>query len=483
LKNNVTAETVVLLFAAAPEIVPLEAALAEAGLPSMRVATIEAARQALATRRGACIAVLDTSRAAPYSVDSVYRLLHQSTPVPTLLLFPEEGGSALHIESVSALDDYAYLHDSVDELVRRVRVLSRRVGIAAPVGPAQTVAGAKRFQQGQSIVVYGPKGGVGRTTIAVNLALALARLYRKQVALLDADLWFGDVSVLLDVRNRQSMSTLLATTPELDAEAVQSALIPHPSGVHVLRAPTALLSVDQIPEYVPARLATLCCSMFDFVIVDTQPALQEHVLQLLEGASQVVLVLTPELSAIRGAIRVLEVAPSLGWADKLLLVLNRADSGVPLREVEATLGRRVDVSLVTAWRQLVTAGNYGEPLLSSDPNGRERITREFGRLAARVAGEPEPTWGGARVWRRAFGRLRPGAPPAAGLSEPSGSHWPEHVRSLNGQAHTNGHDDQDAGRGADWDRAQPPATSSVGSTAAVPGSDSGSTELAPRSPM
>jgi pilus assembly protein CpaE len=412
LSLNRNQEPIVLLFTATPELARLEAALTAVGLTTLRVSSMETARQVLAENRGACSAVLDTSPATAYSVDSVYRLLHQSPPVPTLLLFGQGANPWLDAENVSPIDDYAYLRDPVEELVRRVQVLSRRVALASPTAPA--LAGPRRFQQGQSIVVYGPKGGVGRTTVAVNLAVMLARLYQKQVALIDADLWFGDVSVLLDVRSGQSISSLLDGMQSLESDSLKSVLVPHSSGVHVLRAPTALMSVEAIPEHVPARLVTMCRSMFDYVIVDTQTGLQEYVLQLLEGASQIALVTTPELSTIRSTARVLEVAPGLGWAEKLLLVLNRANSGLPPSAVEEALGRRIDVSLVNDERRVVEAGNAGEPLLFIDPKGGQQITRDFGRLAAQIADEPEPKWGsGMRLWGRARGLLGRGTPPPA----------------------------------------------------------------------
>src|SRR4051794_23490573 len=138
--TNPSSEPVVLLFSATPDLARLEAALADVGLTAMRVTTIETARQMLTAHRGAAIALLDASPHAPYPVDSVYRLLHQSAPVPTLLLFPREGDSSLPAESVSPLDDYAYLDDPVEELVRRAQVLSRRTALAAPAatgGPAR----------------------------------------------------------------------------------------------------------------------------------------------------------------------------------------------------------------------------------------------------------------------------------------------------------------------------------------------------------
>lgn len=450
---DASGQPVILLFAAAPQLGALEAALAEAGLPVARVATTEAARQVLAANRGACIAVLDTNPAAPYSVDSAYRLLHQAPPVPTLLLFDLAANPLLDPESISPVDDYAYLQDPVEELVRRVQVLSRRVALATPA--AALPGGTRRFQQGQSIVVYGPKGGVGCSTIAVNLAVALARLYQKEVALIDADLWFGDVSVLLDVRSRQSISSVLDNLHALDAEYLKSVLVPHPSGVHVLRAPTALMSVEAIPDHLPARLAMLCRALFDFVIVDTQCSLQEYVLQLLEGASQIMLVTTPELSAIRSTARLLEVAPGLGWTNKLLLVLNRANSGLPPAAIEDTIGRKIDATLVSADRCVAEAANTGQPLLLMDPKGRERITRDFGRLAARIADEPEPRWESG-LWDRALALLGRGPrtdeegtarraplalPPVAGDGAPPPAAAPEHGdggaarRGTEGQPH------------------------------------------------
>jgi pilus assembly protein CpaE len=446
---NASPDPIVLMFTAAPELRHLEAALADAGLPTMRVTAIETARQILTAHRGAAIAVLDTSPDAPYSVDSAYRLLHQSTPVPTLLLLTRDGDSSLHAESVSALDDYAYLDDSGEELVRRAQVLSRRAALAAPVATGLGFGAVQaRFQRGQTVVVYAPKGGVGKSTIAVNLAIGLTRLFHKDVALVDADLWFGDASVLLDVRARQSMTSLVASATDLDVEAIKSALVEHPAGFQVLRAPTDLMAVDEIPEYVPARLAVMCASMFDFVVVDGQPGLDEYMLQVLEGASQIVLVLTPELAVMRSTIRVLEVAPSLGWADKVLLVLNRADSGVPLREVEDAIGRPIDVTIETAWRRMIDAGNYGEPIMLTDPAGREQVTRDLGRLAARVAGEPEPNWASQMpAWRRVLGGLgmrlssvaKSKAPALVKSEEPAPDSQPEHQPNLSGDEPTNGH--------------------------------------------
>jgi len=236
----------------------------------------------------------------------------------------------------------------------------------------------------------GPKGGVGRSTIAVNLAVGLAKLHGKAVGLVDADLWFGDVAVLLDIGREQSIAALADTREHLDSDMLRAALIEHVSGVHVLQAPPSLELVETIPEDLPARVVDVSRAMFDFTVVDMPTDLDEYALQLLDIADRILLVTTPEVCAIRSTAKVLDLAPSLGWRNKLVLLLNRADSGVRLQELEKALGMRVDVSIASAGRQMVDAANRGQPVLLTDWTGRARITRDLQRLVAQVVGAPAP---------------------------------------------------------------------------------------------
>src|SRR5262249_19181089 len=151
-------------------------------------------------------------------------------------------------------------------------------------------------------------------------------------------------------------------------------------------------AVEAIPAWLPAQAVNGYRSMFDFVVVDTHPSLEEYVLQLLEVADQVVFVTTPEVGALRRAAQVLKLAPALGWADKVLLVLNRANSGVQLEQIERALGMRVDASIVSAGPRVVDAANRGRPALLMDPMGKEQFTRDLGHLVARIAGAPDPRW-------------------------------------------------------------------------------------------
>jgi pilus assembly protein CpaE len=120
--------------------------------------------------------------------------------------------------------------------------------------------------------------------------------------------------------------------------------------------------------------------------------MEEYILQLLDVADRIVLVTTPELSSIRNTAQVLRLAVDLQVRDKMVLVLNRSNSGVQLEQLEETVGMRVDVSIVSAGRRVVEAANHGLPVLLADPHGKEQITRDLGRLVAKLAGQPEPNW-------------------------------------------------------------------------------------------
>ena len=252
---------------------------------------------------------------------------------------------------------------------------------------AAAVEAARRASEGAIVTVYSPKGGVGRSTIAVNLAVAVAREGRR-VALVDGSLQFGDVGVLLNLDSRhRSFADLVPEVAAGEPESLETVLVRHETGVDVLLAPPTPETAELItPAYMRAVLHRLRDD-HDLVVVDTQPVLTDMTLAMLDVADRIVALLTLEITNIRNLRVFLEVAHDLGYDDsRLTLVLNRADSslGIRVADVERSIGRKIEHSIVSDGRSVVYALNRGVPFVISNPEAQ--VSQDLFRLARDLSG-------------------------------------------------------------------------------------------------
>jgi pilus assembly protein CpaE len=259
---------------------------------------------------------------------------------------------------------------SSDELTASIRqVHAREKEKAGRAVVAQAIRVQDPTEEGQVVAVFSPKGGVGRTTIAVNLAVAAASELGKKVTLVDASFQFGDVAVLLNLNPKdKSMAELVPQLEEgHDPDSVDAFTLTHSSGIHVLLAPPS-------PEM--AELIT--------------PAGVKHVIEILRAHSELVLtVLTLEITSIKNIRLFLEVAEQLGYSHKIRLVLNRADTtlGIRVADVEHSIGRKVDHTIVSDGRAVVYALNRGIPFVLS--NRESQVSQDVLRLATSIVGNRE----------------------------------------------------------------------------------------------
>jgi pilus assembly protein CpaE len=252
--------------------------------------------------------------------------------------------------------------------------------------PVSAGAVGARQQRPRVIAVHGVKGGVGTTTIACNLASALHALTRRRVALIDGDFLSGDVGVLCDLAPLRTMAELLPELLQLDAEIVEHAFIPHRSGVHVLLAPEQLQQAEAITADEVKRALNVLRPYFDYEVVDTPSSLLPVTLAVMEEADLIVLVVTPELAALRNAARFLRLAAQLSFPkEKILLVANRADTGrqISVGVVEEQLHRAVAVAVPFDATVPIDCVNAGTLLMAAYP--RSRVAQRTGRLAHAVA--------------------------------------------------------------------------------------------------
>jgi pilus assembly protein CpaE len=304
---------------------------------------------------------------------------------------------------------------SSEELVTAVRqayergrelleIVAGRSG--APSANAGQNAGATPARRsGQVVSLFAPKGGVGRTTLAVNLAVAAAALGQR-VALVDASLQFGDVGVLLNLDPRsRSVVEVVRELGEEDAEAAEKMLVEHRSGVHVLLAPPSPELAETVGSEQLAGIVASLRAAFDLVVVDAPVSLTDTTLALLDGSDVILCLLTLEITSIKNARHFLNLAERLGYPPtKVQLLLNRADAGYGIRlaELESSLGRKVSHTVVSDGRTVVSALNKGEPFAMAER--RSRVGRDVARLArALVEGTSAESAAPAREpARRAF---------------------------------------------------------------------------------
>ena len=269
------------------------------------------------------------------------------------------------------------------ELVRREQVAS-----AMPAAPVAAPLDAADLGEHQVIGVFSPKGGAGRTTIATNLALALQRETNGRVCLVDANLQFGDVGVLLNL-NPKTRSMLDAVDGgEPDRDITNSVVIDHSTGIRVLLAPPSPEGADLVTPAYLRRMVDFLREGHDFVVVDLPSALNDHSLAIMDAADQIVVLTALEITTIKNVRLFLEVADQLEYdRSKIRLVVNRSDSaqGIRIADVEASIRRSIDGTIVSDGRLAVLAVNRGVPFVVSHPDGA--LSRDVTKLARTLAGD------------------------------------------------------------------------------------------------
>jgi pilus assembly protein CpaE len=284
---------------------------------------------------------------------------------------------------------------SSDELTASIRqVYTReREKISRMVVPAAAAAAATEGGEASAAVVavFSPKGGVGRTTIAVNLAVAAATLGRK-VALVDASFQFGDVGVLLNLNPRnKSIADLANELQTGEAESLDTFMITHSSGVRVLLAPPSPEQAELIGPLGVKKVLQRLRNDHELIVVDCPSTFNEPTLAVLDEADMILTLLSLEITSVKNMRLFLEVSEQLGYTDdKIRLVLNRADStlGIRVADVEHSIGRKVDHTIVSDGRSVVYALNRGVPFFLS--NREAQVSQDILRLAQAVTG-PAPT--------------------------------------------------------------------------------------------
>ncbi|RRR65811.1 MAG: CobQ/CobB/MinD/ParA nucleotide binding domain-containing protein [Candidatus Viridilinea halotolerans] len=279
---------------------------------------------------------------------------------------------------------------SADDLYKSIRHVHKLAAArpkmsAAPAGGGSATTGGgggDSGSDGQVIAVFSPKGGVGTSSVAANLAVAIRQQTNKKVVLVDGNVVFGDLSVILNLRSDKTIIELAQRVDELDGDLLNDVLVSHTSQVKVLLAPPDPQRGELVTsDHLRAILEALRHE-FDYVVVDTPASFQDRSLAILDLATRIVTLMTLEMHCIRNIKLFLEVADLLEYPhEKVMLVLNKASNrtGIRAEDVEKNIQRKVLLQIGDAAHDVTFSINQGVPLVISKPS--HQIARDINTLA------------------------------------------------------------------------------------------------------
>ena len=333
------------------------------------------------------LVILPLDGAGPVEVALIEHDIRQATPFiigtgpgtsPDLLLRAMRAGIP---EFVSTPLDTKEFEMAVDRLVRRMKSPARRAA-------------------GTTFAVYSAKGGLGTTTVSINLAVALAQQHTsRRVALADFVVVGGDVRVVLDLKPMYDVGDLVMKVDRIDAELLFSLLSPGPGGVWMLPSSDK----PEVLELIDANAATTIVSQlranFGYVVVDTEHYLSERTLAALDAADRILLVTQLSVPALRSTQRTLQLFERLGYdGGKATVVVNRSDAESPLSvsDAESVLGRSIFWKLPNDFSACDEATTRGVPLLEHEPESS--LARSYLSLAAKLTGGATAAPGSAELF-------------------------------------------------------------------------------------
>ena len=327
------------------------------------------------------VAVLGPSSSTPDSLAFVDRLLQSHRELGAILVTNELTTALLQQALRVGVRDVLAMPVETTQLVEAVQRVASALS-TAPLDGDPSALGVADEEAGKVVTVFSTKGGAGKSVIAVNLAVLLAQRSAKPVCLVDADLQFGDIAVMLKLAPQHTIVDAVGAIDRLDIPMLQSLLATHESsGLLILPAPLEPAFADQIGASEMVQIVETLRKFCSFVVIDTPAYFNDVVLGLIEISDDVLLVAGMDIPNIKNVKIGLQTLRLLNTPmEKLRLILNRANSKVKLdvSEVERTLQVTAD-SLIPSDVVVPQSVNKGVPVVQASP--KSGVSRALHELA------------------------------------------------------------------------------------------------------
>ncbi len=266
--------------------------------------------------------------------------------------------------------------------LRRVRDLEAR-RLHAQTASADTKEETKPLH---ILTIFSPRGGVGCSTLAVNLAVAIHETFDDRVLLMEGKLLFGHLGLMLNARAHNTIADLIPHAGALDTSLVSEVVVEHATGIHVLLGPTDIQVAQGIRPDDMYNVLRCVSKMYDFIVIDAGSYLNENTVTLMDAADRILLVTTPDLGALHDTSRFIHLSRSLAYpAGKLLTILNRAGmpGGVKTKDIATALHHDLYAQIPDDNSNAIRSLNRGIPLVFKYP--RSPASRAIKHLALNMA--------------------------------------------------------------------------------------------------
>jgi pilus assembly protein CpaE len=405
----VPARTILLLEADAAAADSITNILARLGYNVTTVADADQAVELAATNELVILDIVDGKKTA-VDVAREIRAAPAMTGVPILAISQTDAVEERIEFLVAGADDVMPKPFDARELEARVDALFLRVQRARDLAPPPALEGTMLPKVRRMVAVFSPKGGVGTTTIATNIALAQAQRKPDKVVLIDLNLGFGCVATHLNLDVRQSLADVIRDEAALrEPELLRTFAMRHDSGLHVLAAPpTPELAGLVEPQHVEQLLDTIL-RQYDAVVIDAGSMLDDRTMIVVDHADALIVPVYPEIAALKAVRAMLDYLNENGSAgSKAAFVLNNifAREILRMRDVESALGARVTLELPYDPFLYLKAVNEGIPIVKGAPRSipADRLVRlsatAFNESAQDASAPPERSRGLTGLLRR-----------------------------------------------------------------------------------
>lgn len=258
-------------------------------------------------------------------------------------------------------------------------------------------------KKSQIISVFSTKGGVGKTTVAANLAVALSERSNGKVALLDLDLQFGDIPIMFNIYPNKTIADLAGEVNNMGSDVIEEFMIEHESGVRVLSAPLTPEYAEYINGHTVENILRILIESYKYIIIDTAPSFNDVNLTVMDMSDQIFFITTLDLSTIKNVKAGLQIMNSLKYSDrKVTLVLNRYHRhfGISNNELEKIFDKKVEHIIPEDNINVIQAMNEGTPLVIS--KNRSRSAKSIIEMAEKLCDESKAE--SKKIFSRAFER-------------------------------------------------------------------------------